>query len=178
MTLTVDGSPQGATVLIDGQPRGMLPLEVRVQPGTHEVTLSMEGYESASESVQTVEPAPSKVSLHLAPLTKEEAHADSRRLNALIGGTVLMGAGAVTLAVALGTLAGRGCIERAPKGDCMEERVVAPAPLALWTSIGAAALIGGASWLVVAKLKQRPGRETQVTLHAGIGQLALTGRFP
>ncbi len=54
-TLRVTSSPEGAAISLDGQATGqMTPAELTVAPGEHTLTLSLEGYESTSETISTV----------------------------------------------------------------------------------------------------------------------------
>jgi hypothetical protein len=48
----IEGTPEGATVMVDGQPKGTLPLEVRLQPGKHVVTVASDGYERAERTLR------------------------------------------------------------------------------------------------------------------------------
>ena len=54
-SLTVDSRPAGATVVIDGQPRGVTPLTIdALAPGDHRVSLSLAGYQPFATTVRVV----------------------------------------------------------------------------------------------------------------------------
>jgi hypothetical protein len=51
-TLRVTSTPEGATIGLDGQATGQVtPAELTVSPGDHTLTLSLDGYESISETI-------------------------------------------------------------------------------------------------------------------------------
>lgn len=49
--LAVVSSPEGARVAVDGRVVGASPTRVRIEPGRHDVTLELDGYERASQSI-------------------------------------------------------------------------------------------------------------------------------
>lgn len=170
--LEIYGSPAGATVIVDGQPKGTLPIEVRVQPGEHEVNVSMGGYASANERVvATTHPGKT---LKLKVELKAEQRAASRVH--LIGGPLLMAAGAAAIVGALVPLAMRDCNARAPNGECASEDQAQAAPIALWTTLGTLGIAGGITWIT---LGQRARKHDSSKLQVGLGtqSVALKGRF-
>jgi len=50
-TLVVDSTPSGASVYVDGSYQGTTPLTVKVQPGPHEVNVTLKGYEPYTKTV-------------------------------------------------------------------------------------------------------------------------------
>ncbi|MBN2800634.1 MAG: PEGA domain-containing protein [Deltaproteobacteria bacterium] len=77
--LTVQGSPRGAVVLLDGGPLGTLPLSHALEAGTHTVSVQREGFASYSQEI-TLRPGASlaiQVALAAVP-APEEASAPTR----------------------------------------------------------------------------------------------------
>lgn len=54
-TLFVDGTPVGASVLIDGEPAGEMPVQLPLDAGTHRVSIRMDGF-TPVETTATVTP--------------------------------------------------------------------------------------------------------------------------
>lgn len=67
--LTVRSAPAGATVAVDGEPRGTTPLDLEVKPGRHALELSLPKYLTATREVSTGWEKPTEVDiiLELAP---------------------------------------------------------------------------------------------------------------
>jgi PEGA domain len=173
--IVLSGTPVGATVTVDGQPRGTLPLEMRVQPGHHEIVITMDGYLGKRELVELsgAESAPPSLDIALEP---ELARSSSERgvTVALVAGPTLAVAGAVTMAVALGSLGRAGCEQRARDGVCVERNEVATAPVALWSAAGALALVGGVTWFA---LGFKRGRHSRTQVGMGWNYVSLQGSF-
>jgi tetratricopeptide (TPR) repeat protein len=53
-TLAVSSGVSGATVFIDAKPLGLLPIETRVEPGSHTLRVALKGYEDAFADVSLV----------------------------------------------------------------------------------------------------------------------------
>jgi hypothetical protein len=51
VTLRVEVKPPGATVLVDGQPRGTTPLTLTLSPGQHTVRVEKSGYQALEETL-------------------------------------------------------------------------------------------------------------------------------
>jgi serine/threonine-protein kinase len=68
--LTVDSSPTGALVAVDGQAQAVTPLSLTsLPPGHHTITVSKAGYASETRAVDIASGSKSVVSLQLAPTT-------------------------------------------------------------------------------------------------------------
>ncbi len=65
--LTVDGSPPGAEVVVDGRFVGTIPLQLVVDPGPHDVALRMEGFVQRRQNIEA-NGAPISVKLALPAL--------------------------------------------------------------------------------------------------------------
>ncbi|MDB4985393.1 MAG: hypothetical protein JWN04_571 [Myxococcaceae bacterium] len=179
--IAVDGTPAGATVTVDGQPRGMLPLEVRVQPGRHEVVVAMTGYTPARELVDVASSAASAPRVSVA-LESDGTDADARASQPsrlyLFAGPALALAGAATMTVALASFARTGCQQHAPDGVCVrQDHAIATAPLAVWTTVGAAALVGGATWFAIGRRRANQARRAQAQVDVGWNGISLRGSF-
>ncbi len=53
--LEITSTPAGATVTIDGLSRGVTPLSMGLFPGTHEVSVTMDGYKEYRSNIVTLE---------------------------------------------------------------------------------------------------------------------------
>jgi formylglycine-generating enzyme required for sulfatase activity len=59
--VSVSSEPAGAQVLVDGQPRGVTPLDTEILAGTHPVELRLQGFKSWATDVQVKANEPAKV---------------------------------------------------------------------------------------------------------------------
>lgn len=171
--LEIDGSPAGAMVIVDGQPRGVLPLEVRVQPGEHTITVSHESRKVERRIEVSAAPGETlRVRIDLDPNDEKRARRQ------IIGGSILTGAG---LGVALGSviyaLTGDACHLSAPDGTCVEAKERQTTPFAIWLSSGTAAAAAGAAWLGVGVYRLRHAQTGNVDLAVGLGGLSIKGKF-
>lgn len=70
--LTVKGSPEGAEVLVDGRVVGQVPMQLVIDPGTHDVSLRQEGFVQRRAHVEAKGGEPVTVSLDLPALQAPE----------------------------------------------------------------------------------------------------------
>jgi serine/threonine-protein kinase len=70
-SMSVESSPPGAQVFVDGQPRGVTPQKLEVPMGWHHVRLIMEGYEVKEERLQLTEPKPYQLNFDLSPTAQK-----------------------------------------------------------------------------------------------------------
>jgi len=89
--LRVEGTPLGATVLLDGQPKGTLPVDIRVQPGSHTLTVSMQGYRDTTRKVvASTTPGPGLTEqVNLEPDSGTNATHTTMWKNHLLGGSLV-----------------------------------------------------------------------------------------
>jgi PEGA domain len=171
----VDGSPAGASVLVDGQPRGVLPVELHLQPGSHTLSVTMAGYLSEQRALQLDSAhEPPELSFALA----RDPGAALRRRRWALG---LMGGGAA--GVALGALyAGYGLHALARDGECVEgappcERHAFGSAGRAQLGVGAAlGVLGAAALSAGAVLFVRERRAARLHVVAAPGQAILTLR--
>lgn len=178
VSIKVEGTPEGATVTVDGQPRGVLPLELRLQPGRHELVFAMAGYLGKRDIVE-VAAGQADATKHEVALEPDAGQAaDDRRTRwGLIGGPALAVAGTVTLSVALASLARERCTQRAPGGTCVQRDEVATGPVAAWSTVGALALVGGATWFALGLRRANQARRVRPQLDVGWNYVSLRGSF-
>ncbi len=77
--LAIRSEPSGATILVDGQERGVTPAELEVAAGTHTVTLTADGHEALEHEVEAVVGSRHELDLTLSELpvpSGEEAEID------------------------------------------------------------------------------------------------------
>ncbi|MBX7196141.1 MAG: PEGA domain-containing protein [Sandaracinaceae bacterium] len=107
-SLDVRCAPPGATISVDGAPRGMTPLErpLRLEVGEHDVTCSADDHDAASQHVSVA--ARAFVSIELSPTPHDhrpvlERAGDPGEAQRIVGIGALS-LGGVSLAIGLGTL--------------------------------------------------------------------------
>ena len=66
--LTVESSPQGAEIFIDGAPKGITPVKLEVTAGKHEVKLSLQHYHEWEASVQVEQGKQTPLFVHMMPI--------------------------------------------------------------------------------------------------------------
>ncbi len=67
-TLDISSSPSGAKIYLDGSYRGRTPLQIGVNPGTHDVKLQLPGYQSYQVRVQVRAGQTTRISPRLMPV--------------------------------------------------------------------------------------------------------------
>jgi hypothetical protein len=70
-TLTVESSPTGTRVIVDGLSKGNAPCTIEMQPGEHTVELAMDGYKTVRQTVRLVANRSETVKAELRELTSE-----------------------------------------------------------------------------------------------------------
>jgi len=184
--ITIEGLPEGAVVLVDNQPVGMLPFVGHIQAGQHRVTVFRQGFHSQERAFDldlTDEPIAWHVDLDRdpsAPVDPQAASAgddgsadsDGERGRGLwwLGPTTLG-----VVAVGLGTVPFVSIARYEPRDDYAPgqhyRRSALEARPVIATSIaGGLALVGSITWAVVGA-KHRHSR-TEVSLSPGYLQLS------
>jgi hypothetical protein len=181
--LTVLSTPSGATVTIDGQPRGVTPFTGQLAPGKHSVTLSLKGYTDAQQALELDAAHAQDLKLSLSPAP--EAPPDKSPAGPADAATdrgpsgprfgvwpyVVIGAGAASMAGALGFELARRSAEDAAKQDStqigyqdkletMQSRQTTARILA---AAGGALLLTGGTLLVL-DLTSRPSSKPKAAL--------------
>lgn len=167
--LTVEGQPEGATVLINGEAVAHLPATLRVVPGPLQLQVRQPGYREHSQmlNVQSDYDHHSVIVVQLRPASqavlvegpedlppsappRAPAEAAPSAWNLVLGITA-MAAGAVYAGVAVAGLLREGdCVgDRDADGACGER---AKLGVRFWSQVGAgAALLGGGTYMLVAQ---------------------------
>jgi hypothetical protein len=157
-TLVISTSPPGAAISVDGevvaQPMGH-EVEFEVAPGSHEVSATLDGYESASETVAATFGTRHEITLTLAraeqepaptPPPSEPVVAPPDDAEGEIGPEVYVAGGVALAGVAAGTVLGLLALSEQSDFDAMptEETADAGERLALFAdlSFGVAAVAG------------------------------------
>jgi len=175
--LVVDGTPEGAIVVVDGTPVGVVPHRDAIAPGTHQVLVRLDGYESAERTLDVaLEPNREyrwEVALPAAgggmaagtgaaALGAGEPPADDDppedggggRSTLDTAGPIVLGLGGLAaIGVGLyGALAPEECTQLAADGDtCLvRENVPDPTGIAIWSAAGGAAVVGALLWWFLA----------------------------
>ena len=96
--LSVGSQPVGATVRLDGRLAGVTPLRVRLSPGSHEVSVSMDGFEAQTRDLEAEGGVDLDLHFPLAPSSSGPRFAPALKWLALGGAIVAVTAGAVLFA--------------------------------------------------------------------------------
>jgi hypothetical protein len=161
----VDGTPAGASVVVDHDPElgGQLPLELRLSPGAHAISVSQYGYADDEQSISVPQHLddPLEVRVDLRPLSAGQAEPERTQRNRkahLIGASALAAAGAAALIVgSIGLARDSDCAEQSASGVCVREQPSARASSATYAAVGGLALLGGATWATWVAIKWQPG---------------------
>lgn len=176
--LNVTSDPPGASVEVDGRLIGQTPVRYLVPAGRRTVRVVLDGYEPVEEQVE-VEPTrehPLEVALTesretepSSPATRSEPHV----ANWIVGGALIAGGlGALVMPVA--TLAAHGhCVDREglPGEEWCRSEVRFGTASGVLLGVGAAALIGGAVFLIAQPIT------VTTSVGPGSARLELRGTF-
>jgi hypothetical protein len=198
-SLILEGSPAGADVLVNGRPRGQLPLAspLRVVAGPADVELRCSGYTPVSAKIVIRERDEHRLKLNLTPLpsvpiadapaAKQRTPAGNRLVaapssrdqtlaprweTAKITGATLLGAGLLAIAAG-GTLLlfdKHPSCDRPSADDQCDRRLQTRVPA--WTLIGSGALAGGAGGFLLFRSAGSP-----VAVSVAPSSLFVGGRF-
>jgi hypothetical protein len=119
--VSVQTTPPGARILVDGDPVGTSPVQLELPAGSHQITVEVEGYLSATRTISAVANVEERVEIKL-------IRAAPRAMPRRVYGWTLVGAGVATLAVSAvlfavdGGQTGCGGEDRVPLGQCPELR--------------------------------------------------------
>ena len=196
--LRIEGTPEGAEVLVDGDRVGTLPYRGAVAAGKHEVVVREAGYQRYNKSFTAPADESRRVELRVAleatpidtqpgalPLVTPEQVAqgqDAPRDSAWLAAPVAMGMLGLGLAsvITVRLLTGYDpCVgESDSAGLCVESRTVRVGPTVGGYALSAMLIGGSITWIVLG-LQNNPEPSEQVALRArvGLGTLQLSGSF-
>ena len=153
--IVLDGGPEGAVLLVDGEDRGRLPRRdpLQVSPGSHEIRVRAAGYYDFTAGIAV--PAGQSVNVNVAMTQTSRGPSLGPIVTMAVGGAVLL-AGLAVGGVALDQ-AGRAPDRTGPAAS--DARTLALVSDILWP-VGAAAVAGGLVWLVLDLTTESPGEST------------------
>jgi hypothetical protein len=194
--LRIEGTPEGAEVLVDGERVGTLPYRAPIAAGKHEVVVRESGYlrftqalsvpsdESRRVELRAVlEPTPLEAPPGAVPLVTPESRPESTpRDSAWLAAPVAMGmlglglASVITVRIATGY---DPCVgERDSYNLCMESRTIRVGPTVGGYALSAMLIGGSITWIVLGlQHKQEPSEKAGVQARLGLGHLQLSGSF-
>jgi hypothetical protein len=171
--LRVHTTPEGALVEIAGELAGHAPLERRIEPGTHEVGLQLDGFTPERRKIDVTSGRAVDLVVHLERAAARPARirTEPSPLNFIVGGALLVGA-APALALSLVALARDGDCSggRDAAGRC-EARVHFGTRSGVLLGVGAAALVAGGYLVLAAPI------EVEVSADPGGARLGLRALF-
>jgi hypothetical protein len=193
--LRVEGTPEGAEVLLDDRIVGRVPYRATVIPGSHKLRVREAGYTAfeqqlnipatddshVAQIVVALEPAP--ISLGnggdgLRAVSQDNSGGHKPNNTWLVGpivagglGLVLAGVTSVRLATRLDT-----CVNPDANMVCTYHRRVNVAPAVIEYSLSAALIGGSIAWIVIG-LSDTDERQPGVNARLGLDGIQLAGRF-
>jgi hypothetical protein len=193
--LRVEGTPEGAEVLLDDRIVGRVPYRATVIPGSHKLRVREAGYTAfeqqlnvpatddshVAQIVVALEPAPIAVGNGGDDL-RAVAHDSGHKRNStwLVGPIVVGGLGVVLAGVTSVRLATRldSCVnpDESEMPLCTYRRRVNVAPTVLEYTLSAALIAGSVAWIVIG-LSDTDERQPGVNARLGLDGIQLAGRF-
>ena len=194
--LRIEGTPEGAEVLVDGERVGALPYRAPIDAGKHEVVVREAGYVRFNQSVTipadasrrtelrvALEPTPIETPPGAVPLvTNDYAPERGPRDSAWLAAPVALGmlglglASVITVRIATGY---DPCVgERDTANLCVESRTVRWGPTVGGYALSAMLLGGSITWIVLG-LQENQDSSERAGLRAkvGLGHVQLSGSF-
>jgi hypothetical protein len=194
--LRIEGTPEGAEVLVDGERVGTVPYRAAVTPGKHEVVVREAGYLRFSQSVTApadesrrtelriaLEPTPIDTQPGAVPLVTPELSAESApRDSAWLAAPVAMGMLGLGLASVISVRLITGydpCVGSSDTaGLCVESRTVRVGPTVGGYALSAMLIGGSITWIVLGlQNNQAPSEQVALRARVGLGSLQLSGSF-
>jgi hypothetical protein len=136
-TLTVEGTPAGAQIRVDGIEWGVVPHEEPVSPGTHRFEVRARGHRTDRREI-TVGAEDLRLYVELAPAADGDAATDTTPLWVAGAGALALGMAGVVVGV-LGMAMGESCVG----ADCASYTRPDVGASAAWMAAGGALAIGG-----------------------------------
>lgn len=194
--LRVEGTPEGAEVLLDDRIVGRVPYRATVIPGGHKLRVREAGYTAFEQQLNVPATDDSHVAqivvaLEPAPIAVGNANEDLRALPRdtgshrrnntwLVGPIVAGGLGLVLAGVTTVRLATRldSCVNPDPDNSelCTYRRSVNVAPTAIEYTLSGALIVGSIAWIVIG-LTDDDERQPGVNAQLGPTGIQLAGRF-
>lgn len=188
--LRVEGTPEGAEVLLDDRIVGRVPYRATIIPGRHKLRIREAGYTAFEQQLEipatddshvaqivvALEPAPIGVSQAGSDVRAVSDDAQHKRSSTwLVGPLVLGGLGVVLAGVTTVRLATEldSCVNPDKYSICTQRRTVNTVPTAIEYTLSAAMIAGAVVWVVIGS------NDRQESVSAGLtpGGVALAGRF-
>lgn len=194
--LRLDGTPEGAEVLVDGERVGALPYRAAISAGKHEVIVREAGYLRFSQAFTApadesrrielriaLEPTPIDTQAGAVPLVPAQAPSDSTpRDSAWLAAPVAMGMLGLGLASVISVRLITGydpCVGPTDTaGLCVESRTVRVGPTVGGYALSAMLLGGSITWIVLGlQSDSEPSEQAALRARVGLGTLQLSGSF-
>lgn len=171
--LRIVTQPAGATVVLDGRPAGMTPLELPARPGSVvRVAISLRDHETVRSDVTIPTEGEANLELTLTRVpTAAERAAQPRSLAVPVAMAALGGAG-VAGVLAVAALPSR-CDRRDADGRCVGRQQRNGAALGVYGAVAGVLLVGGVIWTV----RVRNHNERTTALSVGPGFVQVGGSF-
>lgn len=194
--LRIDGTPEGADVLIDGENAGSLPYRAPIAPGKHDVVVREAGFAQTHQTIDVpkddsrhvdvriaLEPSQLASAAAAAQTVDEPASAPSEATtdSTWLAAPVAMGVLGVGLAVVLTVRIASGvndCVDPDMNMLCTEKRTVRAGPTIAGYALSAALLGGAITWIALGlSHDSEPSESPPLAAGIGVGQVSLRGSF-
>ncbi|HKU41760.1 MAG TPA: PEGA domain-containing protein [Polyangiales bacterium] len=188
--LRVEGTPEGAEVLLDDRIVGRVPYRATIIPGKHKVRVREAGYTAFEQQLEipatddahvaqvvvALEPAPIAVSNGGSDLRAvADGGGEKRSSMWLVGPLVLGGLGVVLAGVTTVRIATEvdSCVNPDRYSICTQRRTVNTAPAAIEYTLSAALIGASIAWIIIGTNDTQEG----VSARLGPDSISLAGRF-
>jgi hypothetical protein len=188
--LRVRGTPDGASVVLDGKLVGTVPYRAPINTGRHTLEVRFEGLRPHTQTVDIPPNATRQVEVdaQLAArpsdsLAVTAAEADVQNQSdagtvrrPVIGPLILGGVGLALLVVDVAYLGSAGCREHDAMGVCLERGEVDKGWAIAWGGVGLAAITGAVFWHVLGRTHDHASDDS-LSFRLGPGAASVSGHF-
>jgi PEGA domain len=195
--LRIEGTPEGAAVLIDGENAGTLPYRAPIAPGKHDIVVRETGYARAHQAIDVPTDDSRHLDLRIALEPSQlaspsaaaqsvegrgpEAPSETTTDSTWLAAPVAMGVLGVGLAAALTVRIASGvndCVDPDMNMLCTEKRTVRAGPTIVGYTLSAALLGGAITWIALGlSHDSEPSEPPPLAAGVGLGQVSLRGSF-
>lgn len=195
--LRIDGTPEGADVLIDGENAGSLPYRAPIAPGKHDVVVREAGFAQTHQAIDVpkddsrhldlriaLEPSQLASPTAAAQTVEEpssEAPSEATTDSTWLAAPVAMGVLGVGLATVLTVRIASGvndCVDPDANMLCTEKRTVRAGPTVAGYALSAALLGGAITWIALGlSHDSAPSESPPLVAGIGAGHVSLRGSF-
>ena len=175
-SLRVRGTPEGASVRVDGDVVGVIPHTMEIGPGEHQLEVRAEGHEPELRTLRiTAGGGHHEELVELERITTPTGGDDTAMH--IIGASIIGAAGLALLVTGIASFAAGSCVEALTEGGCATGNPTDEVAAIGLTVAGSIAIAGAAVWLAIGLSAGSSGGGGQVEAWLGPRGAVLRGRF-